>query len=198
MRFTSHNSTLPGVRLLCGLLSAAVVTPLASQEVEPSGALPAAVEVQVGVTRVTGVSAGYAGVAATLGLGHGIRLGGGAWSVLRRIDEGPVLGGMGLDLGMGYGGALFEYHPPSSPIALRLLAGGGAATLRTIPVGTPFDTETFMVIEPSLLLETRLIGPISLGATAGYRATRGVDPRFVARNPGLGGFSGAIRLRFGR
>ncbi|MEK9500035.1 hypothetical protein [Gaopeijia maritima] len=197
MRFPSRISISSLLRDACALLPLVVCAPLAAQS-EPSGALPAAVEAQVGVTRVTGVSAGYAGVAATLGLGGGLRIGGGAWSVLRRIDEGPVLEGMGLDLGIGYGGALLEYRPAAAPVSARLLMGGGAATLRTIPVGTPFDTETFVVIEPSIVAETVVSGPLSLGVTAGYRITRGVDPRFLPAASGLGGFGGSVVVRLGR
>lgn len=197
MRSSSHIFVRPLLRGVCALLPLAFGAPLAAQS-EPSDALPAFVEAQVGVTRVTGVSAGYAGVAATLGLGGGLRIGGGAWSVLRRIDEGPVLEGMGLDLGIGYGGALLEYRPPAAPVSARLLVGGGAATLRTIPVGTPFDTETFVVIEPSVVVETSVAGPLSVGLTAGYRITREVDPRFLPTASGLGGFSGAVVVRLGR
>jgi hypothetical protein len=142
------------------------------------------------------VSAGQAGVAALLDVGA-LHVGGGVWGVLRRIDEGPVLGGSGLELSLGYGGALIEYPVPGSVFSIRLLAGGGAATLTTQAVGARFDTETFAVLEPSASVGVALLTGVSLGALVGYRWVRGADALFLAGDEDLRGAHATIFLRLG-
>ena len=112
-----------------GLLLLSVPSATAAQEPRSNG--PAAsIEAHLGVTRVAGLSSGWAGASATLHLAAGLRLGGGFWGALRKIDEGPVLEGSTLELGMGYGGLFLERPLGFLPLVPRLLIGGGAATLR--------------------------------------------------------------------
>ncbi|MEQ9569135.1 MAG: hypothetical protein RLN75_03005, partial [Longimicrobiales bacterium] len=146
---------------------------------------------------LAGVAAGQAGFAGSLDIGHGIRVGGGAWSILRRVDEGPVLEDSGLELGLGYGGAFVEYALRELPLSTRLLLGGGVATLRTVAVGTRFDTETFVVVEPALVGHLALPGPFGVGGVAGYRWIQGADALFVAGGDELDGFRASLFLRIG-
>ena len=154
------------------------------------------VELHLGVTRLADVSAGQAGIAALLDLGA-LHVGGGVWSILRRIDEGPVLRGSGLELSLGYGGALIEYPVPGSFVALRLLAGGGAATLTTQAVGARFDLEVFAIVEPSASAIVTLLPAISLGGMVGYRWVQGADALFLANSADLRGPHATVFLRLG-
>jgi hypothetical protein len=171
--------------------------PAAAQDGEPDPPVRGAIEVHLGVTRLAGVSAGLSGASATLDLGRGFRLGGGAWSILRRVDEGPILAGSGLELSVGYGGVIVEWAVPGTPVAGRLLMGGGMATLRTLAVGTRFDLETFAVLEPGLTAGFDLPGPLSLGGIVGYRWIGGADALFLAESADLRGMQGSIYLRLG-
>lgn len=178
-----------------GLL--ALSAPVAAQDQEPARPVEGVVEVHLGVTRLAGVWSGFSGASATLDVGAGLRLGGGAWSVLRRVDEGPVLAGSGLELSVGYGGVVVEWTVPSTPVAGRLLVGGGMASLRTLAVGTRFDVETFAVLEPGLRAGFDLPGPLSMGAVFGYRWVGGADALFLADSSDLRGIQGSIHLRIG-
>lgn len=183
--------------LLAGVLAGALALPLRAQPAPGPAPLPAAVEVHLGVTELVGVTTVLVGVQGTLGVGDRVRIGAGAWGALERVHESPELELRGLDLGLGYGGAVIEYGSGRLPASIRLLVGGGAATLRTATVGTPFDTEAFVVVEPALRLQTSLFGPLSLGAEVAYRRTHAVDSRFLIDRHGLDGFSGVVVVRVG-
>jgi hypothetical protein len=159
--------------------------------------IPGIVEVYLGLTRIAGVTSGQGGGAALLGFGHGVRVGGGVWTILRRVDEGPVLTGSGLALSVGYGGAIAEVDIPRTYLAGRLIVGGGAATMRTRAVGTRFDTETFVVVEPGMVAAFPLGWIISGGATASYRMIRGADALFLIEDQDLRGFQASVFLRLG-
>jgi hypothetical protein len=184
--------------LLLGIVIATGAPPraVAGQEAADEGGLAGLVEFHLGVTQLAEVWAGEAGMAALLDVGA-LHVGGGVWGVLRRIDEGPVLGGSGLELSLGYGGALIEYPVRGSTFSLRLLAGGGAATLKTQAVGARFDTETFVVIEPSATAFVSFLPAISLGALFGYRWVQGADALFIVGNEDLRGPHATVFLRLG-
>lgn len=198
MPFRPFPTARTAARLLATLVAGLIAPPLAAQESAPPGLLPAALEVHLGRIGAVGVSTGMAGVSGTIGIGNGFRVGAGAWSSLGRLDDASALAARSLDLGVGYGGALMEYRPPSLPASLRLLVGGGAATLQTTAVGTPFDTETFLVVEPALTLRRQLFGPLYLGGSVAYRSAYAVDSRFLIEARDLGGFSGSILVGIGR
>ena len=184
--------------LLLGIVIAAgaPARSVAGQETADEGGLPALVEFHLGATQLAEVWAGEAGVAALLDVGA-LHVGGGVWGILRRIDEGPVFEGSGLELSLGYGGALIEYPVMGSTFSLRLLAGGGAATLKTQAVGARFDTETFAVLEPSATAFVSFLPGISLGALLGYRWVKGADALFLAGDDDLRGPHAAVFLRLG-
>jgi hypothetical protein len=173
--------------------------PLAAQtdeSVEETG--PAgSVEAHLGVTRIAGLSSGWAGVSTTLHLGSGLRVGGGFWGVLRQIDDGPAIQGSGLELGMGYGGLFVERVIDGVPVVPRVLIGGGAATLRNVLTDARFDTETFIVVEPGLSTEVGLPGPFSAGFAVGYRWIRGANEIFLVGDDDLHGVRGSVFLRLG-
>ena len=185
-----------GRALLLALVAGAVPGTVVGQEPTEGRGDPGFIELHVGVTQLAEVSAGQAGIAALIDLGP-LRVGGGVWSVLRRIDEGPVLGGSGLELSLGYGGALIEYPVPGSVLSLRLLAGGGAATLTTQAVGARFDLETFAILEPSASAVVSLLPRISLGGMVGYRWVTGADALFLAGDSDLRGAHATLFLRLG-
>lgn len=188
-----------GIRLALatGVALALTAAHLDAQEAS-SEPFPAALDVYLGVTGVAGVAAGQAGFAGSLRLARNLRIGGGAWSVLRRIDEGDALDGTGLELGLGYGGVFAEMGPAHLPLSARLLVGGGAATLKTAAVGTPFDTETFVVVEPALVGRIALPGPFAFGIVTGFRQVLGVEDFFPAGDHDLDGFRASVFLRVGR
>lgn len=171
--------------------------PARAQDPGPDRALPGAVDLYLGVTELAQVAAGEAGFGASIDIGGGFRIGGAAWSILRRIDEGPVMEGSGLALGLGYGGAFAEVALGRLPLSARLLIGGGAATLRTEAVGTRYDTETFVVLEPGVLGTVRVAGPLSLGALAGFRWIRGADSLLLVGRENLNGVRGSLFVRIG-
>lgn len=183
--------------VFAGVLAGTLATPLRAQPTPGSPPLPAAVEIHFGFTEVAGARTALAGVQGTLGVGAGVRIGAGAWGALERVHEVPQLEARGLDLGLGYGGAMIEYGSGRLPASIRLLVGGGAATLQTATVGTPFDTEAFVVVEPALRLQASLFGPWSFGAQLAYRRTHAVDSRFLIDRQGLDGFSGVVIVRVG-
>ncbi|MBT8336106.1 MAG: hypothetical protein KJO11_05840 [Gemmatimonadetes bacterium] len=179
-----------------GLLFLSTASAAAAQA-PPSSGPAASIEAHLGLTRVAGLSSGWAGASATLHLDAGLRLGGGFWGALRKVDEGPVMEGSGLELGMGYGGLFLERPLGFLPVVPRLLIGGGAVTLRSRLTGSRFDTETFVVVEPALHTEVDLPGPFSAGAGVGYRWIGGADDLFLAGSDDLEGVRGSIFLRLG-
>ena len=185
-----------GRTLVLALAAAALPGTVVGQEPTDDAGVSGFIELHLGVTQLADVSAGQAGIAALLDLGP-VRVGGGVWSVLRRIDEGPVLGGSGLELSLGYGGPLIEYPVPGSIVSIRLLAGGGAATLTTQAVGARFDLETFAILEPSASAVVTLLPAVSLGGMVGYRWVTGADALFLAGNDDLRGAHATIFLRLG-
>ncbi len=180
------------------IVLALAVAPVTAQETTNDPAtIPGIVELQLGLTRLAGVTSGQAGVVALVDLPHGVRLGGGAWSLLRRISDGPVLSGSGLELSLGYGGGIAEIDIPRTYLAARLLVGGGAATLRTLAVGARFDTETFVVVEPGLVAWFPLGRVGAVGGVASFRAVRGADALFLADDDDLRGFQASVFVRLG-
>ncbi len=187
-----------GLVLLC---SAAAASGVAAQEPDAAAdddelGFPAVVEVHLGVTTLADVSAGQIGAAALLDFGP-VRVGGGAWEVLRRIDEGPLLSDSGLELTLGYGGALVEFPLGAAGPALRLLLGGGAATLRTRAINARLDTKTFAMVEPSANYTLAIVDHVAVGAELGYRWIRGADDLFLVGDGDLGGVQGSLFLRIG-
>ena len=183
------------VFLLVALIASSAI-PARAQEADRAG--PAAsVEAYLGLTRVAGLTSGSGGASATLHLADDFRLGGGFWGALRQIDEGPVVEGSGLVLGMGYGGLFVERAVPIARTAARLLVGGGAATLRNVATDTRFDTETFLVVEPALSTELVLAGPLSAGMGLGYRWVRGAGQLFLVEDGDLHGLHGFLFVRLG-
>lgn len=189
----------PTARALVALVLClgALSRPVRAQDDDSDGALPGAVDLYLGVTELAQVAAGEAGFGASIDLGGGLRIGGAAWSILRRIDEGPVMEDSGLALGLGYGGGFAEMALGALPLSARLLIGGGAATLRTVAVGTRYDTETFVVVEPGLVGTVRVAGPVALGGMAGFRWIHGADSLLLVGPESLNGFRGALFLRLG-
>lgn len=170
--------------------------PDSAAEATPELGFPGFIELHVGVTSLADVSAGQVGATAFLDFG-GFRVGGGAWEVLRRIDEGPLLSDSGLELTLGYGGALVEAPLGDSGAAFRLLLGGGAATLRTRAVNARVDTKTFALAEPSLNYSLRFHALLAVGGELGYRWVRGADALFLVGDADLGGPQGSLYLRIG-
>jgi hypothetical protein len=85
------------------------------------------------------------------------------------------------ELEMAYGGAVGEVDLPLRGVVLRLLAGGGHATLTDPVVGTRADADSFVVLEPSVLLDLSLTSHLSLVTRAGYRWVDGTGGLAGAR-----------------
>ncbi len=116
-------------------------------------------------------------------------VGGGLLNSVPVVESGADLG---TNLRMGYGGLLFGYQARtrrSVSLAGRLLVGAGHASIRAVPVGNELGADNFLVMEPEVLVRVRALGPVHLGAAAGYRAVFGVQDLLNLADADLQGMS---------
>lgn len=194
--------------LVLSLLAAA---PLAAQEPGTSSTTPVAVqgflEVSARASRVNGQTSPLLGLSATLGLGSRWRAGGAGVFVLERVDV-PVTAPLPeIHLRMGYGGVLVERS--SRPVdaaganagdfrwLLRLLLGAGNSEIRDSATEARQRSDNFLVVEPTLVVETSLTPGVHAGVVGGYRAAIGVDGLGAVEGADVSGPSLGVMLRFG-
>lgn len=121
------------------------------------------------MTRVLDAWTGTFGGELLVELYPGVRAGGSATLLLRRVTGGVLRTGEPGELETAYGGVVGEVDLPIRGISLRLLAGGGHVTLTDPAVGTRVDADSFAVLEPTLRLSLPLPARLSVSASAGYR-----------------------------
>lgn len=136
------------------------------------------------------------------GLVFGGRLvvGGGGFTMLRRVELPASEASSGFDLKMGYGGLVLEFWQPlggRGTAAASLLAGGGHAEVRDRLAGLEVGADNFMVAEPGIDLSYALVGRVHLGVAAGYRLVWGVDDLPRVSPEDLEAPTITLSLRFG-
>jgi len=112
---------------------------------------------------------------------------------------------------LGYGGVVIEWvwrggddpsgtsEDPSRGTEgrLSLLAGAGNAELRQPVLGIRLESDNFVVLEPGVALGRRLLGRLSLGASARYRLSFAVDDLGGIDGADLSGLALGLELRLG-
>ena len=107
----------------------------------------------------------------------------------------------GTKLGMGYGGAFFEYlYPPSKVVHLSasLLLGGGAAGFYNTG-STPTDNyalNVFFVAEPTVAIEINVVSYFRITIGGGYRFTSAFNAGHLSSSD-ISGPTATLMLKFG-
>jgi hypothetical protein len=146
------------------------------------------------------------GAAALLGVSRNWRLGGAGFSLLERVDLEIPPPLENLQLHLGYAGLLVErgvrsLTGPDSPrgatLSARLMIGAGNAEVRDSASGSRLRSDNFVVMEPTITLQTPLSGFVHGGASASYRMVGGVDGLQDIEEENLRGWSIGLLLAFG-
>ena len=182
------------VGALAALLLAAAV-PAGAQEAPPR---PSRLVATGGVraTPVAGKASIMPGGGLLLRLGPRIAVGGEGWALPARValDESDT------EMSFGYGGVVARLtlrpHARVSP-EIRLLVGAGNAAIRNAVVDVETDAENALVVEPGLALRLRLLSPLDVAATAGWRFAAGVARSSGLEPSDLGGWSLTLSASLG-
>jgi hypothetical protein len=170
---------LPCLLALAGLLGTAVG--VAGQEGPSLGS-----EGEVGAAASFGLALTWIGsrplpmysVAAILRLTPTIELGGEGLSGLRAVNLGVGPDGES-ELTFGYGGVVLRWRPagdlPGIRIGGSLLAGAGAARVRSVPPGGTSASENHFVLEPRVEASIRPRDRFRAFAAVGYRIAFGAE-----------------------
>jgi hypothetical protein len=167
--------------LALAMVASATGPPAFAQEPPADDDLRAGALLEAGV-RFTSIGesteALFAGFIMTT-LGPRLAIGGGG-SVLtrdRRIGGDPIYPDRGL--GFGYGGLTVEVGGPPVGSAvdpsIRVLVGAGNVDLTDNATGTRLESDNMLVVEPELVVRTRLEPWLRIGASVSYRFILGVD-----------------------
>lgn len=139
---------------------------------------------------------GWAG----LTFGNRFSFGGGGVALTKDVMLGGQESASGFELGMGYGGALFQYRYPLRPRLqphFSLLVGGGHAEVRDRLTGREIGADNFGIIEPEGGISFRVLSWLHLAGSAGYRWTWGVEDLPLVQSDDLAGVTATLSLRVG-
>jgi hypothetical protein len=139
---------------------------------------------------------GWAG----LTLGDRILVAGGGMALTKEVELSASEANTGFELGMGYGGVLFQLR---NPITSRLrahasiLAGAGHAEVRDRLTGREVGADNFGVLEPEIGVGFSLLPWLQLNATVGRRLVWWVEDLPLVQAEDLRGMTGALSLQVG-
>ena len=187
----------PGPVLLGALaaLLLAAAAPAGAQE-DPARYPRLVVTGGLRATPVAGEASVLPGGGLLLRLGPRLAVGGEGWALPARV----TLNVPDTEMSFGYGGvvARLTVRPDArvSPEA-RLLVGAGNAAIRNAVVDVEIDAENALVVEPGLALRLRLLSPLDVAATAGWRFAAGVARSSGLEPSDLGGWSFTLSASLG-
>ena len=161
-------------------------------------AVRASVDGRIGIQRLSGDALGTVSARLWLHFGEAWRIGFGGLRGLNRSDGGD-LDSSGLEAAFGMATLSLARRLPSLDRGeVSLTLGSGAVSLENSLLGTTLDTETVWVLEPAVAWPFTTLGPVDVGAEAGYRWIFGSDDLTRLEPSDLNTFSIGVTLSFGK
>ena len=173
-----------GLVLLVLATFAGILAPALHAQTPPSlgaeGVVAGEVRVSpsLGVVRGSGVP--YIRATAALHVSPWLSLGGEAAIPLGEVRTTAGSSPDRSELRLRFGGVRLAMSRPGlgegDPWAVSLLLGTGTARVFSSLLDTDLGSDNFLVVEPSLERRLTDLGPLQIGASAGYRIPLGADP----------------------